>query len=410
MFWRILLLAGASPARLALEPTAQLEMGGVGVKIPHGKWSRMRKIAELDGLRGLLAVWVVLVHLLPSIGIDAARLGKLSPLFGEHMRVQIFCILSGFVIFLMYEKKRPSYRAFIYGRLLRLYPVYILAFLVSVLMAQVSLAALNGSPFTGSRIESRIIIMENSLADFPAHFAAHVTLLHGIIPEAILPSGAYAFLGQAWNISTEFQFYLVAPLLFLGLATGPVWRRLVAGAVCVGLWLMLRNWPNPADLAQYAPYFALGMISFAVWTRNWGNSRHLNAFTVILLAVFLCVLGNLAMSVWALVFGWLLIQRHQNRGHQVLGWLCSRPLQWLGEISYSLYLLHMIPLYLGMYVLNGLDLGRLSYLVALGLITFGLGLPMSWACTRWIEQPSLRASTRIPGKADQAEVSVRQSA
>lgn len=388
----------------------QQATGNAGVQTFPRKRIGMGKIGELDGLRGLLAVWVVLVHLLPSIGVDAARLGHFSQLFGEHMRVQIFCILSGFVIFLMYEKRRPSYRSFIYGRFLRLYPVYILAFLVSVLMTQVSLAALNGSPFTGSRLESRISILENSLAYFPAHFAAHATLLHGVIPEAILPSGAYAFLGQAWNISTEFQFYVVAPFLFLGLATGPLWRRLATGAVCLCLWLALRNWPNPADLAQYAPYFALGMVSFAIWTRNLGNHRHLNAFTVILTTVLFCLLGDLAMAVWAFVFGWLLIQRYQNRGHHVLGWLRSRPLQWLGEISYSLYLLHMIPLYLGMYVLNGFDLGRFSYLVALGLFTFGLGLPMSWASAKWIEQPSLRASTRFPKKSDHAEVSVRQSA
>jgi peptidoglycan/LPS O-acetylase OafA/YrhL len=370
----------------------------------------MGKIKELDGLRGILAVWVVCVHLLPSIGIDSVHLGFLSPLFGEHMRVQIFCILSGFVIFLMYDKRQPSYASFMYGRFLRLYPVYILAFLVSILMTQLALAALHGSPFSGLRMESRIANMESSLAYFPAHFLAHLTMLHGVIPESMLPAGAYAFLGQAWNISTEFQFYVVAPLLFAGLATGPLWRRLVVGAVCLLVWLALRNWPNPADLAQYAPYFAFGIFSFAVWRRDWGNRRHLNPVTLILVSAAVFVLGSLAVGIWVFIFGWLLIQRDQNRGHQVLAWLRSKPLQWLGELSYSLYLLHMIPLYLGMYLLNGLDLSRLGYLAALGLFTFGLGLPLSWACSKWIEQPSHRASSRAPKKAGLSGVPAGQGA
>ena len=69
-------------------------------------------------------------------------------------------------------------------------------------------------------------------------------------------------------------------------------------------------------------------------------------------------------------------------------------MQWLGQISYSLYLLHMIPLYLGMSVLNGLELDRGSYLLLLSLITFALGLPMAWASAVQVEQRFYRAGQR----------------
>ena len=58
----------------------------------------MQKILELEGLRGVLAVWVVVVHLLDAVEIDPRVFGFFSPLFGERMRVQEFCILSAFVI------------------------------------------------------------------------------------------------------------------------------------------------------------------------------------------------------------------------------------------------------------------------------------------------------------------------
>lgn len=40
---------------------------------------------------------------------------------------------------------------------------------------------------------------------------AHIPLIHGLIPPSALPDAAAAFLGRAWSISTEWQFYLIAP-------------------------------------------------------------------------------------------------------------------------------------------------------------------------------------------------------
>lgn len=347
----------------------------------------MSKIRELDGLRGLLAVWVVGVHLLPSVGIDAARFGPLSPLFGEHLRVQIFCILSGFVIFLMLDRRQPGYGAFVAGRIRRLYPVYILAFALSVLMADLVQAALAGSPFQGLRLDSRLRITEAAAAQPMAHVLAHVTLLHGVIPRDLLPEAAYSFLGQAWNISTEFQFYVLAPLLFAGLMTGPVWRRVGVGLLCLGLWqLGLRYWDNPASLARYAPYFALGIASFLAWRRDWRDPGQLTGVRVGFLGVVVFLGIDLAAGIWVFLLGRLVLRRDQGRGLPGLGWLASRPMLWLGQISYALYLLHMIPLYLGMYLLNGLDLGRGAYLACLSLFTFALSLPLSWLVCIQIEQ------------------------
>ena len=363
----------------------------------------MGKIRELDGLRGLLAVWVVAVHLVPTAGLDAGRFGWFAPLFGEHLRVQIFCILSGFVIFVMFEKRPQPWAEFMMGRFFRLYPVYILAFLLSVLMMPVMLAALHSAPFSGVRMSSRLQIMDGAMGQPVEHILAHLTLLHGIIPHWLLPHAAYAFLGQAWNISTEFQFYLAAPLVFVGLATGPVWRRVLVVGLCLALWAGFRNWPNPADLAQYAPWFALGILSHRVWR---GAHPTLAGWAVSGSALAVFAVFSMAAGLWILVFGWLLIRRDQGRGNACLACLRWPVLQWLGRISYPLYLLHMIPLYLGMYLINGLDLSAPVYLLLLSVFTFALALPLSWLVSEQVERrfmsrarPALQEPPPVPAQA-----------
>jgi peptidoglycan/LPS O-acetylase OafA/YrhL len=351
----------------------------------------MGKIRELDGLRGLLAVWVVCVHLLASAGVSPRTFGFFAPLFGEHLRVEVFCILSGFVIFLMLSQRPQGYGAFLAGRLWRLYPVFLLAFVLSVMMAPLALEAVRGAPFGGLRNETRTLILEEGLRNLPAHVLAHVTLLHGIVPTDVLPYAAYTFLGQAWNISTEVQFYLVAPLLFAGLAGAGALRRAAIWGLCGLFWLALRDWPNPANLALYFPYFAGGILSFHLWRRDWHRIALLTPLSVTGLALAVFAGVDMAAGLWVFVLGWLLLARDRGAGRAV-GWLASPPLRWLGMLSYPLYLMHMIPLYLGMYLLNDLGLDRAAYLGALTAITFTLALPLSWATALWVEQRFQRAS------------------
>ena len=357
----------------------------------------MGKIRELDGLRGLLAVWVVVVHLLPTAGVDVSLFGFFSPLFGSLIRVKIFCILSGFVIFLMQDRRRECYWVFLRGRLLRLYPVYLVAFLGSVALAGLSLEALRTAPFPIERTEERIMALEAGQSQPVPHILAHLTLLHGVLPRTILPNAAYAFLGQAWNISTEFQFYLVAPFLFLGLTKGPLWRRSIFFSGCAVLWLTLHSWPNPADLAQYAPYFMLGIISFTFWRRDWSEQSLLNPLSVLTLGAASWFFLDMAAGIWLLTLGWITLVRDQGRSRWPVGWLTARPLLWLGKISYSLYLLHMIPLYLSMYLLNGLGLGQGTYLGLLALMTFALSLPLASVSAALLEQPFYRGRFAVPG-------------
>ncbi|WP_420962865.1 acyltransferase family protein [Brucella sp. IR073] len=367
----------------------------------------MNRIDELEGLRGLLAVWVVAVHLLPAAGIEPHSFGIFAPLFGELIRVQIFCIMSGFVIFMMMAKLQESYPVYLARRVKRIYPVFILAFVLSILMSGIAYEALKAAEYGGARNALRLKLFEDSFAHWPYHVLAHATLTHGIIPEHWLPNGAYAFLGQAWNISTEFQFYVIAPLVFWCLHRPSLLLRglLVAGLFTV--WWLFRKWPNNADLAQYAVYFATGIVSYYAWKRDWSDRRFFNPATVILASALMCWL-DFALAGWIFVFGSALIVRDQNRPTGYVASLLQHPIMlWLGAISYSLYLLHMIPLYFWMYVINGFHLGQASYALLLTTLTFATAIPMSFLCNKYVESVFYKSKThRRPAAATALEAPV----
>ncbi len=101
------------------------------------------KITELEGLRGLLAWWVVASHLLYFSGFYDTKLGGVLGLISRgHEAVDGFIILSGFVIFLLLDKGRNSYGVFLFRRFFRLFPVFILCFLAAVLVAPLAPALL----------------------------------------------------------------------------------------------------------------------------------------------------------------------------------------------------------------------------------------------------------------------------
>ncbi|MGH6761119.1 MAG: acyltransferase family protein [Phyllobacterium sp.] len=345
----------------------------------------MNRIDELEGLRGLLAAWVVIVHLLPAAGIEPNALGVFKPLFGELIRVQVFCIMSGFVIFMMMAKVKEDYPVYIARRLRRIYPVYILAFGLSILFSGIAYEALQQARFGSIRNAGRIDLLDAGFSQWPQHVLAHVTLTHGIIPHNWLPSGAYTFLGQAWNISTEFQFYLIAPLVFWCLHRQNLITRGIYIAGLLFACLLLRQWPNSASLGKYIIYFATGILSYYAWKLDWSDRRFFNPVTVVLAAL---VIGwfKLAIGGWIFIFGSALIVRDQERSAGYTAGFLKHPVMiFLGGISYSLYLLHMIPLYFWMYAINGLPLDKTAYFTLLTTLTFATAIPMSIMCNRYVE-------------------------
>ncbi len=352
-------------------------------------------IPELEGLRGLLALWVVFGHWATSIQLSFRPLRQN---LWDVQAVDVFIILSGFVITLLLSRSPAAYGSYLLRRWFRIAPAYLVVLLVSVLLFP-AISALRELTPEGAMEEVRASIQAATQQNFVAHVILHLALLHGLAPTALLPYAAYSFVGQAWSISLEWQFYIVAPLFY---ALVLRWRerraQLALAALGVGLMGLGAYFP-PAYLGNKLPLFALGAGSYWLWQRvaqtgklpaPLASYRWLTAGMIILcLAPRLDAL--LGPALWLAVMHILLVARTQSASAEarLAGLLRLPPVLFLGRISYSLYLVHFLVMLSGMAVLVPLALSPVAYAAGLLLYSVPASVAVAWAMYRLVEQPGI---------------------
>ena len=279
------------------------------------------RILEMDALRGLAAVAVVLFHYttrFEELFGHASTMSFTVP-FGFY-GVDLFFMLSGFVI-LMTLQRTPSSLKFAWGRFSRLYPTYWAAALLT--FAVVSIFGLPGQ--------------EVSLVQA----AVNVTMLQGLLQVPHI-DGAY------WSLQAELIFYCNMLLLY---RMGCFRRPELTVIVWVGLALVLGLLLDPLTVAypvagsllskfitisslKFIPLFAVGIVIFQ--SEKDGKSAPLSmiAIATCCFAIF-WTHGIFA----ALVDASLAVLLTLAIGGR-LRFLAAKPFVWLGAISYSLYLVH----------------------------------------------------------------------
>jgi len=284
----------------------------------------------------VLAVYVMLGHMAPFAALPPWVIGPLSH---GGAAVDVFFILSGMVISRSLESCGFQARPFLIARTARIFPVFLAMFAVSIVLQPLP-ARFGAMPWIGPGSPARDIWSQGWPEHWGAEIAAHLTMTHGLFPNAVLPGVWVSFLGAAWSLSTEWQFYLLALLLgrsrlgterlaaiFLTLAVaGMIWDQAAPEACRF----------SRAFLPNKAHYFALGIASAALVDR-----RSARSFALVLAAtLLLCgVHGNAEKMgpplVWTLCLTAQLYPRRVAAVATVLRW---RSVQWLGAVSFPLYL------------------------------------------------------------------------
>ncbi len=295
--------------------------------------------ASLTGLRGLLALWVVLYHFKPALETLLPATVALAPLLGlGHLAVPAFFVLSGHVIMLNYAAsfRRLDARAlarFLLLRLARIYPVHLASMLaIGLLVLALRLAGQSVHPGGYSRTEGVLNLL----------------LVHMWRPQARL---SWNF--PSWSISSEWLAYLLFPLLALLIHHLRLGRRAHAALFTASLLMAVvyhaGGWSQPYfAMLMVIPFFVCGMCIVTLAADLQARERAFAAGLALLLPLAIVALpfieaphGRVALLIFALA---LLVLALAAAGKHTPRLWQGRWVPALGEASYSLYMSHAIAL------------------------------------------------------------------
>lgn len=353
----------------------------------------IQRLPALDGLRGAAVLAVVLFH---ADGL----------LVGGYLGVDLFFVLSGFLITsnLVAEVERSGrvdLGAFWRRRARRLLPA-----LLALMPAIAWYAARIAKP------EELVDLRADALATL-----TYVSNWRAIFSERNYWAlfAARSPLEHTWSLSIEEQYYVVWPLLFsissvrLAMrARGLAWATgaLLASSVAASLALFDREHLSRLYFGtdtRAAAILAGSLLAIAIRPRvPWGlgTTRLLDAtgaLTLVLLGVAWATLdgGNPALyrgGFWLTEVGYVVLITCCTQGERsfVARALATRPLMFLGTISYGVYLWHW-PVACVL-ALTQAHLGRLAITVSYLAVTLALAV-LSY---RYIEEPILRRGVPLP--------------
>jgi peptidoglycan/LPS O-acetylase OafA/YrhL len=312
-----------------------------------------RYVPTLDGIRGL-AILLVLAHHQTVMGGRTAA-DQLFLRFTDlgWCGVDLFFVLSGFLItgILADSKASPAYfRSFYARRILRIFPLYYLVVFISVVLLP-RLPQLHG-----------LLLSRPLPADPNAEF--HWLYLSNFLFAAQKDFG-HPTLGLAWSLAIEEQFYAVWPLLVWMLAR-PAMMRLcallaVAALLLRGTMVALDTHPVPVYVLPFTRMDALAIGGLlALVARGDGGlpaiSRQARWTGLAALAIVLILwavdknndrwehraMQTIGYSALAVMFGSLLVRVLTANPSTFTSRAFRHPiLRMFGRYSYALYLLHI---------------------------------------------------------------------
>lgn len=365
----------------------------------------MGHVKAFEGLRGVLALWVLLGHWGTAIAWPVHRIP--ADLWNVRA-VDVFVILSGFAMATLIDRKHEPYRVFILRRFLRIFPVYWLYLLLSVVTIGIAYSVWS-APGPGEMQQSRAAIAQSSITYFWPHILAHIPAAHALIPQRVLPYSAFAFLGQAWSISLEWQFYLVVPFAITAFIAGlKNWKMAAALVGCLLVLAVLSRFLPQGFIGGYLALFAIGIVTYYFLAARgrgveWASGLPVlpAAIALIGLVLLVGVPQSFPVAIWiAIAAGVAVADEPKSPLRPVIRLLNLPFVQSLGRMSYSIYLSHMLVLTLVLYLLALVGVTNHWAIAGLLLVlTLGGTWILSTASFLLVEQPFQRLGRRLSAKA-----------
>jgi peptidoglycan/LPS O-acetylase OafA/YrhL len=336
--------------------------------------SSKRRLTELDALRGIAALMVTVYHFL------LGRVNHDSVMKFGTTGVDLFFVISGFVIFMTIERCTTA-KEFIVSRFSRLYPAYWICVTLTFLLILLAL---------------QLGFHQDQKNNLPTVFVVNLTMLQHYFNIRDLD-------GQYWTLTVELVFYVLMLLLMMSRMLKHI-KIIGAAVLCVLLcWRffytqisstqvhsLLLYW---VPLLRYFPLFFAGILFYDCSINGTGRTNIFLIIVCYLTQVY--VYDQFHRHIWILSqieFACILIVYFASFVLFVfrkLSWIVNRYTLLLGEISYSLYLIHnfagakvVMPFLMKV---AGLPLWTSTFIALLIVVS------MAYAIHRFVEKPAMLA-------------------
>jgi peptidoglycan/LPS O-acetylase OafA/YrhL len=287
-----------------------------------------KRVASLDIGRFAACCYVMVFHAAIDTGVDNAVLKW------GFSGVQFFMMLSGYVLARPYLELHPlrpfELGRYAIGRVTRILPPY---YVVVLLAAALSFFHIGSSATTIPR------------GDLGWHVFTHLSLTH-----TFFAATHHSLISVLWSLGLEWQYYVALPLLLLAIRAG---RQAVPLMLAVIATTLVTRWALPAVAADRPDLlngfflarlteFTAGVCLAALLGRGWSRAR------LVTVAVALGAVGfagslrgdDREMAVQGVVLVAFVLLRlfgPMKAVHPV-----TRAMRFLGEVSYSTYLVHTL--------------------------------------------------------------------
>ena len=354
----------------------------------NAKGTRLRRIDALRGIAALLVVWLHVAEIYAGLGpIDGKWLHEWARSVDVgRIGVVAFFLVSGFVVPFSIRRDRPGpIGSFLVKRAFRIFPAYWLS---------IPLGALTGWWIWGREFSGR---------DFLLNF----TMLHDVF-------GARPAEGLYWTLLVELVFYALCVVLLLANSLHRMRRVWCVAALFTLVYSlsMLLRWAGLPTLDSPAAFWFLNLSVMlcgtlyrtCVFDRAAAGDRWLQLGVASLFAFHLLALP--LGSTWAVGF-----ERNATIPYAlgmllfVLGVsvvpLATRATDWLGRISYSIYLFHPIVFLTLLWWLQrqpDASWWRSWHLGTYLLVNIGLTLVVADLVYRCVERPGIALGRRVAAR------------
>jgi peptidoglycan/LPS O-acetylase OafA/YrhL len=345
-------------------------------------WDAAPELSALTSLRGIAAMVVVLFHS-SNLAFNVAGGGQPWIWRRGYLAVDLFFLLSGFILAHVYGRRVAEKKSwntigrFFWARFCRIYPASL--FTIAIFVLQYATGRLPFPP--GVSFKAQLI-------------AALLLMQVPWLDEVVIN-------GPSWSISAECYAYLLFPVV-----VATIWRlRAWAAATIIvivliaiaisGTQTQVCGW---GALGRALPEFMVGLLIYRCYSERlfckiW--EKDIILIVIGLMIIWAC-LTDVSDGLVVILLAALLLASASNSG-PMSRILTARPLRWLGEASYSVYIFQMLP-FMAATTLSGIlvahGLGGFRFEAITALFAIGSGAIVH----RCVDVPARAALRRLPDR------------